>query len=221
MKSKEEWEKHYEQEDPFGAGSRWILERKRIFNSYNAIPKNRNYDHTLDLASGEGHFTEYLCGISKKIISVEISENASNRAKKRLAGKKVEFIISDIQEIDFPRESFDLVCAIEALCYCKDKEKEIEKWSSWLKPQGVLIATGAILSGYFTWNGFMNLFMKQFRKVTPIAVSSKFPLAKLANHHLVPFPETIYDMSMELTKQFPRHLTKHLAIVAHESDKIG
>jgi len=220
MKSKEEWEKHYEREDPYGAGGRWLLEKSRIQDSFEAIPKGHTYEKALDLASGEGHFTSLLCNVAKKVVAVELSVNASTRAKKRLNGRNVEFIVANMSDVQFPSGSFDLICAIEAIRYCDNKEKEIDRWCNWLQPNGVLIATGPILPDYFTWNEFLNLFLKRFRKVTYVPVSSKFIFAKLANHHLLPFPEMFYDLSMQLTRRFPRYLTKHIAVVVNAADRI-
>jgi len=211
QKSADDWEAHYAKEDPYGAGGRWISERKRVYNSFLAIP---NYNAALDLCSGEGHFTSLLVNLVKSVVSVEISRNAIQRAQKKLEGKPVLFMHADVFEVDFPENPFDLVCAVECLEYARNKSKEVSKWARWLQPGGVLVATGPILPGYFTWEEFIACFESDFNVVDMRPVTTKFILAKLANRRLVPFPERVYDMSMALTRIFPKPLTKHLALVA-------
>jgi SAM-dependent methyltransferase len=214
QKSPDDWEAHYAKEDPYGAGGRWISEKKRIWNSFLVIPKDRNYNAAVDLCSGEGHFTSLLADLVESVVSVEISRNAIQRAQKRLQGKPVLFRQADAFEIDFPNNSFDLVCAIECLEYAQNKPKEVSKWARWLQPGGLLVATGPILPGYFTWDEFVQYFERDFKVVDLRPVTTKFILAKLANRHLLAFPERIYDLSMALTRILPKPLTKHLALVA-------
>jgi ubiquinone/menaquinone biosynthesis C-methylase UbiE len=216
LETRAEWEKQYSEEDPYGVGGRWISEQRRILNSFKAIPKGRKFDSALDLCSGEGHFTLLLTDIASSVTAIELSGNAVARARKRLVGKPVELQQADVSCVDFPPNSFDLICAVESLRYLKDKKAQVAKWSCWLRDGGILLATGPILPGYFRWDEFIGYFSEHFTILKTIPVTSKLLIAKLANRHLIPFPQEVYDLSTRLATLFPRLLTKHLAVVAEK-----
>jgi SAM-dependent methyltransferase len=208
------WDKHYEREDPYGAGGWWLSERKRIFNTYLAIPRNRAYQRALDLCSGEGHFTSLLAALVPSIVSVEVSRIAMERARKRLAGKDVQFLNTSAFEVDFPEDSFDLICAVECLCYAANRPEQVSKWARWLKPAGSVVVTGALLKGYFDWNEITGLIGREFDDLELVPVTSDLILSKAANRTFMPFRDGMYDLSMKITRCFPRSCTRHLAIIA-------
>ena len=69
----------------------WKLNSKaevHRFKSINHFLLNQNnnklYNHILEIGCGEGHHTEFLSPISKKITSIDISKNAIRKAKKKI-----------------------------------------------------------------------------------------------------------------------------------------
>ncbi|MCH9753805.1 MAG: class I SAM-dependent methyltransferase [Alphaproteobacteria bacterium] len=98
-----------------------------------------------DIACGGGIMTEYLAqsvGPNGKVYAIDISKGQINVAKDRIeeAGhKNVEFIVGDINDIDFQKyQKADLAFSRFILMHVTKPQKIIKIIASLLKPSGVI-----------------------------------------------------------------------------------
>ena len=111
--------------NPWNLNSKEEIYRYEYLNNF-LIKKNNNkkYSNILEIGCGEGIHTNYLLNISDKIISLDISKNAINSAKKKNI-KNAEFHNNIIEKFK-TNEKIDLIIASEVVYYIKDIKKFIE-----------------------------------------------------------------------------------------------
>ncbi len=92
-------------------------------------------------ADGEGRNGIYASTLGWKVVSIDLSVEGKNKAL-RLAKEnnvELEYIVSDIEQLDYPAESFDCVGLIYAH-FVAGKISDIhQKLGQWLKPKGAII----------------------------------------------------------------------------------
>ncbi|MCX6826745.1 MAG: methyltransferase domain-containing protein [candidate division Zixibacteria bacterium] len=87
-------------------------------------PANR----VLDLGCGVGRITEYLSDkTGAKITGVDFAEGVVDRANKRTAMKRdrLSFCVCDMNELNFPSNSFDTIIAIDTLYFVDDLDETV------------------------------------------------------------------------------------------------
>ena len=118
MRSKEDFNKYYQIEDPWGV--------KRVSNSRNYILKKmfkkhiNNGDRVIEIGCGEGNFSKFIDNLTEDCTGIDISDIAINRAKK-LNLKNFAFLNKDLLEVNYL--SFDIVIAVEVIYYLSNKER--------------------------------------------------------------------------------------------------
>ncbi len=99
----------------------------------------------LDVGSGLGGPDFLLADeFGARVTGVDLTPEIVDIAKERLQKKgleNVEFFQGDIQAMDWPPGSFDLVWSRETLLHVPDKDKLFRKFHRWLEPGGGLIIT--------------------------------------------------------------------------------
>ena len=117
--------------NPWSLNSKSEIYRYEHLNNYLLKKNNKKlYNHILEIGCGEGHHTEFLTLISKKITSIDISSKAISRAKDRNL-KNVEFINTLVDKIDRSLK-FDLILISEVIYYVKNIDdflKNIESFN--------------------------------------------------------------------------------------------
>jgi cyclopropane fatty-acyl-phospholipid synthase-like methyltransferase len=95
----------------------------------------------LDLGCGDGMLDIWLSRMGFEVTAIDRNSNVLEIAKTTDDTKKVKFIASDLNEVDFEPQSFDAVFFIEAsgLMSKADDLKLFKKVYSWLKPKGKFI----------------------------------------------------------------------------------
>ena len=99
------------------------------------------HQKVLDLGCATGTITEYISDITKAhIVGIDFAETAIKWAQKRTKSKqdRLEFITMDMDALDFSKESFDTVIAIDTLYFVEDINKTIQKMKAILKKNGKL-----------------------------------------------------------------------------------
>ncbi len=99
------------------------------------------HQKVLDLGCATGTITEYISDITKAhIVGIDFAETAIKWAQKRTKSKqdRLEFITMDMDALDFPKESFDAIIAIDTLYFVEDINKTIQKMKEILKENGKL-----------------------------------------------------------------------------------
>ncbi len=94
----------------------------------------------LELAVGAGaNFPFYPPGIN--VTATDFSEAMLEKAKQAAKHYQfnINFICSDIEEMNFPDHSFDTIVSTLSFCSYNNPEMVLEKISTWCKPDGHLL----------------------------------------------------------------------------------
>ncbi|XP_030622652.1 phosphoethanolamine methyltransferase [Chanos chanos] len=104
------------------------------------LPSIQNTD-ILELGAGIGRYTSHLIGKARHVTAVDFMEKfvEKNREDNSHLGN-AEFIQSDVTQLNFPNNSFDLIFSNWLLMYLSDEELKslTEKMLGWLRPGGFL-----------------------------------------------------------------------------------
>jgi len=116
--------------------------REMLWLMLHYIPKKFKPKKILELGSGTGNLTELVLEKfpNAEITVVDISEKILDECKSRFrSSTSIKYCQSDFKEIDFERESFDLVISSIAIHHIKDEDKQIlfGKIYSCLKQNGI------------------------------------------------------------------------------------
>ncbi|WP_062052870.1 class I SAM-dependent methyltransferase [Aquimarina longa] len=133
LEYQEFWNERYKNQQ-FAYGTKPNAFFKNCINQL--TPKN-----ILLPADGEGRNGVYVANLGWKVVSIDLSEEGKNKAL-QLAKEKntsLEYIVGDIGQCDFPKESFDCIGLIYAH-FSPDKIATIhQKLNDSLKPKGSII----------------------------------------------------------------------------------
>jgi tRNA (cmo5U34)-methyltransferase len=106
------------------------------------IPKDLKPKRILELGCGTGNLSELIVRTypnAEKVL-VDISEEVISQCKSRLENNdRIEYYQADINELDFPADSFDLIVSSITIHHLKHHEKELlfRKAFNWLTNEGV------------------------------------------------------------------------------------
>ena len=95
--------------------------------------------HALDIGCGIGTMSEYMASVSGATITgIDFSELLIARAKERVKdkGARLRFLVGQMDELDFPPNSFDVIVSIDSLYFAKDLKQTIAGLIRLLKPGG-------------------------------------------------------------------------------------
>lgn len=115
---------------------RWVFARKLAALSH-AVPQSSM--KVLDAGCGEGHLIEYLHKTkpNNEYYGADVTEVAITKAKERCPW--ASFTLTDLADLNFPDESFDVVICTEVLEHIYEYEKVIDQLKRVLKKGGLLI----------------------------------------------------------------------------------
>jgi len=142
---REDFEKLFEQADPWHYGSPY--EREKYRRQLELLPPGR-VGRALELGCAEGHFTAMLAGRVSHLIAADISPTALGRAEARCGDlENVEFLALDIATDELPGR-FDLIFCSEVLYYLAGVaalRRAAAALAGALAPGGVIITGNAYL----------------------------------------------------------------------------
>jgi SAM-dependent methyltransferase len=94
----------------------------------------------LEYGCGQGKYTPRLAEFGAAVTAIDLSETAMEnaRAEARAAGVQVEFRAMDAEALDFPDQTFDVICG-NAILHHLDLERSFFEVARTLKPDGVAI----------------------------------------------------------------------------------
>lgn len=98
----------------------------------------------LELACGTGGTALIHSPYVKSIVATDFSEKMIEIAKTKANEKNVKNIFFEskaIEELDYEKETFDVVMAHSIIHIVEDKERVIKKAFEWLKPGGVFVSS--------------------------------------------------------------------------------
>ncbi|WP_440894998.1 class I SAM-dependent methyltransferase [Amphibacillus sp. Q70] len=103
------------------------------------LPELKN-KHVLDLGCGFGWHCRYAREQqASSVVGIDISEKMLEAARKKTNDSFIKYLNMPIEEIDFSKESFDLVISSLAFHYIESFEIICEKVYQYLKPSGSFV----------------------------------------------------------------------------------
>jgi len=107
--------------------------------------------YVLDLGCGTGVCTYDLAKRAKKVVGVDISTWAIEKAKANPIAEKlnVDFVVGDAENIPFPDNTFDVVVNTALLQYFDEPQKVINEIHRVLKPGGVAVVEVPLKYGFY------------------------------------------------------------------------
>lgn len=96
----------------------------------------------LEIGCGNGKLAEYISDrTGATVFGFDYSENAIKSAKQRTVDKKkLKFEEGIIGEKEYAPESFDVIIAVDSICFSIDMEVFVQQIYSWLKPNGIFLS---------------------------------------------------------------------------------
>jgi SAM-dependent methyltransferase len=105
-----------------------------------ALPYCRGAD-VLDAGCGVGYGTAFLAREARRIVGVDVSEEAIDYARRRYAAPNVEFVRADVLELDAPDASFDVACSFETIEHVRDQAAFVRRIARALRSDGVFVVS--------------------------------------------------------------------------------
>lgn len=94
----------------------------------------------LDAACGSGYGSEILATKVKRVIGIDVNQEALNYAKNYHKRDNIIFLLTDLNEkIPFPDNSFNAIISFETLEHIKNQEFLLSEFKRVLKKGGILI----------------------------------------------------------------------------------
>ena len=100
-------------------------------------------NRVLEIGCGTGIVTTQLADYVKEITALDISEEMLQKAEekaKNLGKDNIQFHCSNLLDMDFPKEAFDVVTAYNVLLYMENQDEVLERIYKLLKPGGIFIS---------------------------------------------------------------------------------
>lgn len=96
----------------------------------------------LDIASGSGYGADILAQAgAKKVIGIDIDEQAITEAQKRYGSNQIEFkvgkIIEGVEKLDIPDNSIEVIACFETIEHIKDYKGFLQELARVLTAEGV------------------------------------------------------------------------------------
>lgn len=126
----------------------------------------------LEVGCGEGYGAGLLAEEARRIVGIDYSPDAIEKAKAGQSSGKIEFLCREIDALASERsEGFDLICSFQVIEHIARPEKFLSKIQSLLKPGGIFILS--------TPNNKMSIVehpyhYREYDKVTLQALLSKY-----------------------------------------------
>lgn len=95
----------------------------------------------LDLGCGIGTITEFIADLNQaKVTGVDFAQGAIRSAQERTKNKTdfLSYQIGNLNNLDLPARSFDLIICIDSLSFVKDLDQFIRDIKDLLKPRGTI-----------------------------------------------------------------------------------
>jgi len=112
----------------------------------------------LDAACGEGYGTHMLSQWADSVMGVDIDEKAIEHAHKRYQKNNLEFKQSDVLQLPFADDHFDVVVSFETLEHLAEHEALLTEFKRVLKDDGCLVISTPDKAEYSDKTGFENAY---------------------------------------------------------------
>lgn len=200
-----DWEKIYQdQEEPldFSWRASQVFQHDLAITTLKQFGKE-HYTSALDIGCSQGQFTQRLQEIASKIIAIDLSKTAIEKAQKRYGRNdscngNIIFEVGSLPYLNYNDNSYDLIVALEVLYYLKKEEQErgLDEIRRIMRDDGHLLFSTVIRGRpYFSYEEIINLISQNF-----IIKAEQFKYFKL---FYMPFEVRIYYLWLyiELVKR--------------------
>jgi len=131
--------KGYEQ--GFQSGYRADIQNETVFSTMNEFLHGK-FCRILDAGGGTGFYSIPLAVEGHEVVVLDLSQKmldvARLKARKLGVADKVKVLLGDMEDIEQPNESFDVVLCHLALCYVPSPSKALAEFSRILRKSGIL-----------------------------------------------------------------------------------
>ena len=163
------------------------LEIEHFQRYYSVLPLVKG-KVALDAACGEGYGSKILADAAQRVIGVDISEDAVNRARKAYSDQtNLSFIAESVADLSLPDESVDIVVSFETIEHISEELQQefLEQIHRVLKKDGLLVMSTPNKEIYSNLHNYHNEFhVKEFYKEDFLAfLHQKFTNIVLYNQY--------------------------------------
>ncbi|HWE40368.1 MAG TPA: class I SAM-dependent methyltransferase [Isosphaeraceae bacterium] len=153
----------------------------------------------LDLGCGDGSLSLPLLNEQSRLTLVDVTEGMLAEARSRVPAEladRVTTILGDLNAVDLPPESFDLVLCMGVLAHVESPEAVIDKLCTLLRPGGMMIVTVSSGAHVMGWLRKMYMRVKDAIKPPPYRLkwlSTRAVLDAFRRRGLVPVASFRYN----------------------------
>lgn len=140
MKSSYVWDKIWSK-DKYSEEKLRSIKAKEKYDMLSSIFYQNNYDIILDLGCGAGFISNEVAkhNNKSKIVAIDKSYVAINKAKRMFENSKISFLEGDMCQIPLEDNSVNLVLCIGSIEHVKDTDKVFNEISRVIRRDGKLI----------------------------------------------------------------------------------
>ncbi len=95
----------------------------------------------LDAGCGVGYGSAHLAEVAARVVGVDVSEDAIAHARAHYAGAHASFETMDVTALEFPDDSFDVVCSFETLEHLREPPQAVREAARVLRAGGVYVVS--------------------------------------------------------------------------------
>ena len=179
------------------------------------IKQYKNKGHLLDVGCGIGTFLRLAKEEGFEISGTEISEYSSRYVTEKLS---IDVLRGDIEELDFPPESFDVLTMWHTLEHLSNPKSALDEIHRILKRDGLLVIATPNLNNFITR---VLYFLAKGKKLKLFSDRAKeLHLYHFSIHTLTSMlKETgfnVIKIDMDLAQlEFPKKIVDYLTIIVH------
>lgn len=133
--------------NPRGIGGRIVMavmnrQNARMYEATERLLHPRNDDTVLDIGCGNGIMLERIAhACDCRLIGTDISEDALEIAKRRLAGTNVELLRCPADDMPLEDATVDKALTVNTIYFWEELASGFEETARVLKPEGIFIGT--------------------------------------------------------------------------------
>lgn len=120
----------------------------------------------LEIGCGDGEFTKRLVDTNSLIVATDITPKLLAKGQQSIKAKGVQFLKEDAQDLNFPDNTFDIVCGVSVLHHV-DTHKALREAYRVLKKGGQIFFTEPNLLNPNIWLGLHLPWLKKKMDFSP------------------------------------------------------